>query len=67
MPTILLVRHGETDWNCSGQIMGARPVPLNQNGIIQAARLALQLTALPTPLLYSSPMVRARQTADILS
>ncbi len=67
MPTILLVRHGETDWNRSGQIMGARPVPLNQNGIIQAARLALQLTALSAPSLYSSPMVRARQTADILS
>ncbi|MGH7260271.1 MAG: histidine phosphatase family protein [Nitrospiraceae bacterium] len=67
MPTILLVRHGETDWNRSGQIMGTRPVPLNQNGIIQVARLALQLTALPAPLLYSSPMVRARQTADILS
>ena len=67
MPTILLVRHGETDWNRNGQIMGTRPVPLNQNGIIQAARLALQLTALPAPLLYSSPMARARQTADILS
>jgi broad specificity phosphatase PhoE len=67
MPTILLVRHGETDWNRSGQIMGTRPVPLNQNGIVQAARLALQLTALPAPLLYSSPIVRARQTADILA
>jgi len=67
MPTILLVRHGETDWNRSGQIMGARPVPLNQNGIVQAARLALQLAALPPPLLYSSPMARARQTADILA
>jgi broad specificity phosphatase PhoE len=66
MPTILLVRHGETDWNRSGRIMGARPVPLNQTGIVQAARLALQLTALPTLSLYSSPMVRARQTADIL-
>jgi broad specificity phosphatase PhoE len=67
MPTILLVRHGETDWNRSGQIMGTRPVPLNQNGIVQAARLALQLTALPAPLLYSSPIARARQTADILA
>ncbi len=67
MPTILLVRHGETDWNRSGQIMGIRPVPLNQNGLTQAARLALQLTALPAPALYSSPVVRARQTADILA
>jgi broad specificity phosphatase PhoE len=67
MPTILLVRHGETDWNRSGRIMGARPVPLNQTGIVQASRLALQLTALPASRLYSSPMVRARQTADILA
>ncbi len=67
MPTILLVRHGETDWNRSGRIMGARPVPLNQNGITQVARLALQLTALSAPALYSSPLIRARQTADILA
>ncbi|MSQ76835.1 MAG: histidine phosphatase family protein [Nitrospiraceae bacterium] len=67
MPTILLVRHGETDWNRSGRIMGIRPVPLNQNGLTQSARLALQLTALPAPVLYSSPVVRARQTADILA
>jgi broad specificity phosphatase PhoE len=64
---VLLVRHGETDWNRSGRIMGSRPVPLNQNGLTQAARLALQLTALPAPVLYSSPVVRARQTADILA
>ncbi len=67
MPTILLVRHGETDWNRSGRIMGTRPVPLNQNGLTQVARLALQLTALTAPALYSSPVVRARQTADILA
>lgn len=67
MPTILLVRHGETDWNRSGRIMGIRPVPLNQNGLTQSARLALQLTTLPAPALYSSPVSRARQTADILA
>jgi broad specificity phosphatase PhoE len=64
---VLLVRHGETDWNRSGRIMGSRPVPLNQNGLTQAARLALRLTALPAPALYSSPVVRARQTAEILA
>ena len=67
MPTILLVRHGETDWNRSGRINGTRPVPLNQNGLTQTARLALQLTALAAPALYSSPIRRARQAADILS
>ncbi len=67
MPTILLVRHGETDWNRSGRIMGTRPVPLNQHGLTQAARLALQLTAVAAPALYSSPVLRARQTADVLA
>jgi len=68
MPTtILLIRHSETDWNLSGRIMGTRPVPLNQNGLTQAARLALELTALKSPALYSSPVARARQTADILA
>ncbi len=40
MATLLLVRHGETDWNRSGQIMGARPIPLNQRGEVQAETLA---------------------------
>ncbi len=67
MATILLVRHGETDWNLSGRVMGTRPVPLNQQGLTQAARLALELTALESPTLYSSPVLRTRQTADILA
>jgi broad specificity phosphatase PhoE len=67
MPTILLIRHGETDWSRSGQIMGSRPVPLNGNGMAQASRLATQLTVLKHLLLYSSPTLRARQTADILA
>ena len=40
MGTLLLIRHGETDWNRSGQIMGSRPIPLNPNGEAQAERLA---------------------------
>lgn len=67
MPTILLVRHGETDWNRSGQIMGERPVPLNQAGEIQAKQLAALLKNRPVHALYSSPVARTRQTADILA
>ncbi len=32
MPICILVRHGETDWNRSGQVMGHQPIPLNQAG-----------------------------------
>lgn len=67
MPTILLVRHGETDWNRSGQIMGEQPVPLNQNGEAQVKRLALFLKSRSSRALYSSPVARAIQTAEILA
>ena len=67
MSTLFLVRHGETDWNRSGQIMGERPVPLNRNGVAQAQRLAESLKGRPIEALYSSPVARALQTADILS
>ena len=67
MPTILLVRHGETDWNRSGQIMGERPVPLNQNGEVQVKRLASFLKSRSIRALYSSPVARAIQTGEILA
>ena len=67
MPRLYLVRHGETDWNRSGQIMGSRPVPLNANGMSQARELAQRLSTLPIQKLYSSPVDRARQTADIVA
>ncbi len=67
MPTLLLVRHGETDWNRSGQIMGEQPIPLNQNGESETKRLADLLRSRSIHALYSSPVLRARQTADILA
>ncbi len=67
MPTILLVRHGETDWNRSGQIMGERPIPLNRRGEAQAQALAGVLGPGAARAVYSSPVQRARQTAQILA
>lgn len=67
MPTLLLVRHGETDWNRAGQIMGERPVPLNARGEAQAAALAAILQPGTVRLLASSPVARAQQTAAILA
>jgi broad specificity phosphatase PhoE len=66
MTTILLVRHGETDWNVSGQIMGERPIPLNRAGELQAERLAHFLKTRLIGGIYSSPMTRALQTADTI-
>ena len=64
---ILLVRHGETDWNNSGKFQGQVDVSLNNTGIAQAratARLALtwDLTAL-----YSSPSSRTLEVSSYIS
>lgn len=67
MPRLYLVRHGETDWNRSGQIMGLRPVPLNRQGEAQARRLAGLLKEQTVDAIVSSPVARAVQTADILA
>ena len=67
MPTLLLVRHGETDWNRSGQIMGEQPIPLNQRGEGETKRLADLLRSRSIGAIYSSPVVRAQQTAEILA
>src|SRR5581483_11494486 len=67
MPILYLARHGETDWNVSGQIMGERPVPLNERGREQARRLAYDVEGLGVRLLLSSPVARARETAELLA
>ena len=63
--TLLLVRHGETDWNRDGRWQGHSDTHLNELGREQAARLADQLDAVD--VVYSSDLARARETADILA
>ena len=67
MPTLLLVRHGETEWNRTGQIMGERPIPLTEAGERQTRELAAVIDGCSIQAIYSSPVKRARQTADILA
>ncbi|WP_447599748.1 histidine phosphatase family protein [Nitrospira sp. Nam80] len=66
MPICLLIRHGETDWNRSGRVMGDQPIPLNHAGERQARELARLLGGAKIARLYSSPVLRALQTAQVL-
>lgn len=60
---IILVRHGETDWNHSGKLQGHIDIPLNAQGHRQAAALADRLAGEPIDFVISSDLARARQTA----
>jgi probable phosphoglycerate mutase len=63
---ILLVRHGETDWNATGRIQGHSDTPLNEAGRLQARRAAQRLAREPVRALYSSDLARAFETATII-
>lgn len=65
-PRLLLVRHGETEWNREGRFQGQIDVPLNDNGRAQAARAAEFLAPVPLDLAFSSPMLRPKETAEII-
>ena len=67
--TLYLVRHGETDANVSGIWQGSTDSPLNERGLAQARALARRVAReqLPISVIYSSPLRRARQTAEMVA
>jgi phosphoserine phosphatase len=65
MTGLVLIRHGETDWNVEGRYQGQADPPLNARGLAQAYQLAEQLKNHPLDLLYTSPLKRSAQTAEI--
>lgn len=65
-PRFLLVRHGETDWNRDKRFQGQIDVPLNDYGRVQAGQAATFLQALPIDRAVSSPMLRPKETAEII-
>ena len=67
MTTLLLVRHGETDWNADGRLQGQTDRPLSDFGRRQAGHLADELAADgKLEAIYSSDLSRARETAEIV-
>jgi broad specificity phosphatase PhoE len=65
--TIVLVRHGETDWNTERRYQGHLDPPLNAAGRAQSEALAEALVAEPIVAVYSSDLRRAHETAEIVA
>lgn len=65
--TLILVRHGQTDWNVNARYMGWTDEPLNDEGMRQAESVARRLCHWPISAVYSSPLQRAARTAEIVA
>ena len=64
---IYFVRHGETDYNVKRISQGQLDIPLNNNGIAQAKQLSETLKNYHFDIIYSSPLIRAKKTAEIIN
>lgn len=64
---IILIRHGECEGNIKRMFRGRTDFPLNKRGLVQAQDLAQELKSFPLKYIYTSPLSRARQTAEAIS
>lgn len=67
MIEMILARHGETDWNRQEVFRGRSDIALNESGIRQAEQLAYYLEAPSLEAVFSSPLKRVRQIAEIVA
>ena len=65
LPRVYLVRHADTAWTLTGQHTGRTDLPLTEQGERHARALGASLTALSIDRMLSSPLQRARRTAEL--
>lgn len=67
MARLILVRHGQTEWNRQMRYQGQSDIDMNETGISQVERAAERLANEKIDFIYSSDLKRARQTAKIIA
>lgn len=60
------MRHGKTDWNAKHKLQGRTDIPLNEEGIQMAEQAKEKYKDVNFDICYCSPLVRAKQTAEIV-
>lgn len=64
---VAFIRHGQTDWNREGLLQGSSDIPLNDTGREQARDALMTVRSMPWDVVASSPLRRARETAQIIA
>ncbi len=67
LTTFYIIRHGQTDWNKNKMIQGQMDIPLNETGERQALEVAKKLKDVQFDLAFSSDLLRAKRTAEIIA
>ena len=67
MTEIYLIRHGQTLWNLDHRFQGKTNTPLTAQGRLEAEELANRLERIPFETVFSSPLDRAKETAQIIA
>jgi len=63
---LYIIRHGQTEWNALHKLQGRTDIPLNNIGRDMAKRAALEAANINFDICYSSPLIRAKETAEII-
>ena len=63
---LYIMRHGKTDWNIQHKLQGHTDIPLNEEGRQMAKQARKDYLNIPIDICYCSPLIRARETAELV-